>query len=184
MKRFALILMLIGLLVPTHASWADQNDARLPGLFDQLQSVESDDAARSIEAQIWNIWYEHPDTAVVLLMRQGRDAMRRQDYPTALRAFDQVVIIDPEFAEGWNARATLYYLTGDFDDSLSDIDKVLALEPRHFGALSGRGLVYVALDKWELALGSFEEALVVNPRMTSARINAEAIRKGLSDREI
>ena len=184
MKRLLTIAMLLGWVLVSPQAKADQNDDRLQGLFEDLQAAQSDSAARSIEARIWSIWYEHPDSAIVLLMRQGRDAMRRQDYSTALRSFDQVVIIDPAFAEGWNARATLYYLIGNFDDSLTDIDRVLALEPRHFGALSGRGLVYVALDEWDLALGAFEEALAVNPRMTSARLNAEAIRKELEDREI
>jgi tetratricopeptide (TPR) repeat protein len=117
-------------------------------------------------------------------MRQGQAAMARQDHGSALRSLDQMVKIAPDFAEGWNARATVYYLLGRHADSLADIKRTLALEPRHFGALSGRGLVYSALEKWDLALGSFEAALSVNPRMPGARLNAEAIRKTLRDSEI
>ena len=108
---------------------ADQRDARLPALFAELRAAPDIGPARAIETQIWGLWHEHDDHAVVLLMGQGRAAMARQDHRSALRSFDQVVKIAPDFAEGWNARATLYYLIGRHADSLADIDKTLALEP-------------------------------------------------------
>ncbi len=174
-----LALILAGAPAP-----ADQRDGRLPELFAALREAADIAAAHAVEARIWGIWHEHEDDAVVLLMRRGRAAMARQDHLAALRAFDQVVKIAPDFAEGWNARATLYYLMGRHEDSLADIARTLALEPRHFGALSGRGLVYSALERWELALESFEAALAVHPQMTGPRLNAEAIRKEFGDREI
>lgn len=163
---------------------ADQADQRLEGLFAELLEPLDISSAQTIEQEIWRIWIEHEDRAVTLLMRKGVDAMNRGDRVGALKDFDQIVAIAPDFAEGWNKRATVNYLLGRHDDSLSDIEKTLDLEPRHFGALSGRGLVYAALDEYELALESFEEALVVNPHMPGARINAEALRKDLKDREI
>jgi tetratricopeptide (TPR) repeat protein len=174
----ALALLTVG------SAAADQSDGRLPALFAALLDAPDAGAAEALEAEIWGIWYEHEDGAVVLLMRQGHGAMARRDFAAARRAFDQVVAIAPDYAEGWNARATLHYLAGDYQDSLSDIDKTLALEPRHFGALSGLGLVYAALERWEAALESFEAALAVNPQMTGPRANAEAIRKELRSREI
>ena len=117
-------------------------------------------------------------------MREGGAAMNRGDARTAMRNFDQVIAIDPGFAEGWNRRATLNYMIGAYQASLTDIAKTLALEPRHFGALSGRGLVYSQLEKWEPALQSFEAALEVYPSMQGARINAEEIRRDLKNRQI
>ena len=115
--------------------------------------------AQEVELRIWGIWREHDDNAIRELMRQGYRGMEGRDFRAALRAFDQVVAIAPDFAEGWNARATLYFLMGRQEDSLADIKRTLALEPRHFGALSGRGLVYAAQEKWRPALESFEAAL-------------------------
>ena len=180
--RTSFAVLLAGLLVLPVA--ADQTDQRLPGLFDELLATKDAASARQLEAQIWQIWYEHDDNAIVLLMRQGRGAMDRRDFASAERSFDQVVKIAPDYAEGWNARATLYYLMGRYEDSLTDIDATLNLEPRHFGALSGRGLVYAELEEWELALESFDAALAVNPHMAGARMNAEVLRKGLRDKEI
>ena len=176
-------LALLILLVAGPAT-ADQKDARLPDLFKNLRGAASLETAQVIEVQIWHIWFQYDDNAIVLLMAQGENAMGRRDYDSALRSFNQVIQIAPGFAEGWNRRATLYYLMGRHEDSLADIEKTLALEPRHFGALAGRGLVYSALEEPDLALRSFEAALAVNPHMVGARINAEAIRKDLGDRDI
>ena len=165
-------------------AWADQRDSRLDELFTQLKGVESVSEAKSIEFVIWNIWVQSGDRAVDMLMRDGVESMGRRDYQRALRSFDQIVVIAPDFAEGWNKRATLYYLLGEYGRSLEDIEKTLALEPRHFGALAGRGLVYVELQEDALALKAFEDALVINPFLPAARQNAEVLRKRLKDRAI
>lgn len=163
---------------------ADQRDQRLEGLFAELKGDLALPEAQQVEREIWRIWYEHDDGAVVQLMRQGQGAMARRDFRAAQRAFDQVVRIVPDFAEGWNARATLFYLMGRYPASLADIDATLKLEPRHFGALAGRGLVYSALEQWEKALDSFEAALDVNPHMPGTQHNAEMIRRDLEQRDI
>ena len=182
MLRAILLALITALTVPPAV--ADQKDARLDGLFAALQEAQDALAAQPIEMQIWGIWYENADAAVEELMRQGRLAMNRHDFSSALRSVNQVIALVPDFAEGWNLRATLYYLMGSYEASLNDIEQTLAREPRHFGALSGQGLVYVALEELELALHAFESALEVNPRMTGPRVNAEALRQELEGREI
>lgn len=177
-------LLAVGLSLAAGTTGADQEDARLDGLFEALRSAEGGTTARATEASIWQLWIEHPDTAVQLLMRNGVAAMQRGDNRSALEDFDQIVRIAPGFAEGWNKRATVHYLLGNYEDSLADIDETLALEPRHFGALSGRGLVYSALEDPERALDAFEAALEVNPHMPGARSNAEALRKLLEGQRI
>ena len=130
------------------------------------------------------IWFMSDDDAVTILMREGTEAMARRDFKRALGKFDQIVAIAPDFAEGWNKRATLYYFTGDYQASLADIEKTLALEPRHFGALSGRGLVYAAMAEFEQAISAFEEALEVHPTMPGPQQNADFLRQQLKDEEI
>ncbi|NIA69088.1 tetratricopeptide repeat protein [Pelagibius litoralis] len=165
-------------------SAADQNDARLEKLFDRLLEAPGPAEAQAVEGAIWSIWAQSDDGAVRALMEDGVAAMSRRDYRRALSKFEQMVAIAPDFAEGWNKRATVHYLMGRYDQSLADVARTLALEPRHFGALSGRGLIYVALEDEKRALDSFEEALVIHPNLISAAINAEALRKILREREI
>ena len=163
---------------------ADQGDARLGVLFSQLKLAPDPDTARVVESAIWNIWGQVDDRATGILLSEGISAMGRGHLRAALGKFDQIVAIAPGFAEGWNKRATVHYLMGNFEQSLVDIDKTLALEPRHFGALSGRGLVYMQLEEEEMALDSFEAALDVYPLALGASQNAKILRGRLGRRDI
>jgi len=178
----AIVLAVAVLLSAGPAALADQSDGRLDGLFARLQAAGPAEALR-VEGEIWQIWTQSEDGAVRGLMGDGLAAMQRGDYRHALAKFDQMVVIAPGFAEGWNKRATVHYLLGHYGQSLSDIAKTLELEPRHFGALSGRGLVYVKLEDERRALDAFEAALAVHPHLIGAATNAEQLRKILRDRE-
>ena len=75
---------------------------------------------------------------VTFVFGRAMTAMEADEHENALKMFDAVVDLDPSFAEGWNKRATLHYIMGNYKASFEDIQKVLELEPRHFGALQGR----------------------------------------------
>jgi tetratricopeptide (TPR) repeat protein len=180
----AVVMAAAALLAATQPAAADQNDSRLDALFSRLLAAPGPGEAQRVEGEIWQLWSQSDDGAVRGLMQDGAAAMTRGDYPHALAKFDQMVIVAPDFAEGWNKRATVHYLLGNYGQSLADIAKTLDLEPRHFGALSGRGLVYVQLEDERRALKAFEGALAIHPNLTSAAANAEQLRKILRDREI
>ena len=93
----------------------------------------------------------------------------------ALMIFNELVEEVPDFAEGWNKRATLYYLFGDYAASARDIEKTLELEPRHFGALSGLGLVHMAQNQYAKAKSAFEAALLIHPHSSGVRQNIKLI---------
>lgn len=163
---------------------ADQNDPRLPALFDVLKTTTDPVQAQVTEQGIWRIWMASPDDTVNLLMLRGMEAMSSGDFGTALKVFTEVVEIAPDFAEGWNKRATVLYMIGAYAESIADIGRVLELEPRHFGALSGLGLCNAELQRDEAALDAFERALSVNPHMDGARAHAEMIRRRIEDKAI
>ncbi len=154
---------------------ADQNDGRLAGLFAQLQSTGDRAEAAAIQESIWGLWFQSEDEAVTLWMGMGSMALNRGQYDMALAAFNRVVREAPEFAEGWNRRATLHYLMGSYAASVRDVERTLALEPRHFGALSGLGLINMRLGYDGQAIKAFREALKVNPHLTGARSNLEGL---------
>jgi tetratricopeptide (TPR) repeat protein len=110
--------------------------------------------------------------------------MQTDDYKTALADFTRMIQIAPEFAEGWNKRATVLYLVQDYEGSRADVDKTLALEPRHFGALSGLGLIDVELDRDEEAITAWEKALDLNPNMPAIRTKLDEARERLKDKQI
>lgn len=161
---------------------ADQADLRLDPLFQRLQSTADATDAAAVEQQIWQIWIESDDSVVSGLMREGMTAMSRGDYDGALERFDRMVDAAPEFAEGWNKRATVHYYMGQYEASVLDIQQTLQLEPRHFGALSGLGLIYDALEQREAALRSFEAALEINPHLDGIKTRIEELRQELEGR--
>jgi len=177
MIRPALVALLLLAALPSGAARADQDDPRLPALFARLKTVQSDGEARAIETLVWQIWSVSTDDEVNALMLRGLRAMTDGDPKQALPIFDAMVRRSPNFAEGWNKRATIYFLLGDFESSVADIERTLQLEPHHFGALSGLGQIYLALDRDEAALKAFEAALAIDPRLIGVRAAVEGIKK-------
>lgn len=178
MKRLC-ILILASMLVFGAAASARQDDSRLDELFMRLQTTADAQEAELIEGLIWTLWFQSGDPDTDRLLASGNDAMGAGRYDEALARFSRVIERDPTFAEGWNRRATLHYLMGNFDASVRDIQETLAREPRHFGALSGLGLINTALERWDSAVKAYEEALRVNPFLSGAKSNIEDLRKKL-----
>lgn len=182
MIRIYLPIIAIVLFVST-AAVAGQDDKRLDALFSRLQSVETETEARGIEAAIWQLWIENKDRAVADAMERGTTSMQRGDLNEALEAFDAVTRSAPNFAEGWNKRATVLYLMRDFDGSVRDIAKTLKLEPRHFGALSGLGLINAAIGRTDAAIKAYEKALSIHPQQSNLRRTVKRLRSLLKGEE-
>ncbi len=141
----------------------------LSSLLGRLKKTEDAASALVLEQAIWKIWLKSGSPTIDLLMSQVVKSMGQRNYRLALKLLDRIVELAPEFSEGWNKRATVLYITGQFQASLDDIERVLVLEPRHFGALSGMGLVMQQLGDKKGALGAFREALNVHPYLGAAK---------------
>lgn len=163
---------------------ADQTDGRLDALFQRLQTTADQGEGQHIAAQIWVIWRQIDDEVTQSLMEQGLRDMSLERYDNALKAFNKVVRAAPDFAEGWNARATLLFLMGDYAGSVADVRRTLALEPRHFGAWSGLGLINMSLGNDAAAVEAFKKALKLNPHLVGTKRNIEFIKKRLQDKLI
>jgi tetratricopeptide (TPR) repeat protein len=178
----ATILAMLVIAGPGELAIAGQDDPRLDGLFERLQTTSNPAEARGLEQRIWRLWLEADDAGLNRLMQQGIVAMNDRRYAAALDAFDRMVERAPAFAEGWNKRATVHFLMGNWQASVRDIQQTLALEPRHFGALFGLGMIYDVLEQPEAALRSFEATLALNPHSESTRQRIEQLREQLRGR--
>jgi tetratricopeptide (TPR) repeat protein len=150
------------------ANRGSMKDASL--LHDRLRD-ESPFVRGFAERGLWLLWGRSGDAEIDALMARGSDEMRAERYQEAIRIFSQIIKTKPEFAEGWNRRATAYYLAGEYARSLADCEQVLKRNPRHFGALSGLGQIHFALENYAQALGWFQRALEVNPNMVGVEFN-------------
>lgn len=175
-------LALALLLLPACPAWADQNDARLDALFEILKTTPDAEQARAAEAEIWRIWNHSGREEIDALMAEGSRAMAAGRLEDAVTLFSEITDRAPNFAEGWNKRATAYYLLENFPASVGDIERTLALEPRHFGAISGMGLIFLERGDDVGALEAFEAVLTIDPHAPGARQRVEELRRKLRDR--
>jgi tetratricopeptide (TPR) repeat protein len=160
-----------------------ERQARLDTLFVQLAEPEREDWER-IEAEITEIWSRSGSPAMDLLLRRGNEALEEEDLPAALEHFSALVDHAPDFAEGWNARATTYFMMGEYSLAIADVQHVLALEPRHFGALAGLGFMLEEMDEPALALRAFEAVEAINPNRPNVRDAMTRLRRLNGDVEL
>jgi len=126
---------------------------------------------------LWEIWSRSGNQDIARLFETGTHALTEGRWPDAVAAFTKIIERDPDFAEGWNKRATAYYLMGEYRKSLADCDEVIKRNPLHYGALSGYGMIYIQLDQPARALDYFERALAVNPNMEGVRSTVENLKQ-------
>jgi tetratricopeptide (TPR) repeat protein len=131
---------------------------------------------------LWAIWSHSGDAGIDELLARGVEEMQAGEHAAAIATFSEVIRRKPDFAEGWNKRATVYYLAGEYEKSIADCAQVLKRNPGHFGALAGLGQVYVQLERYEEALGWFRKALQVNPNMLGVEFNIKGIEALLKER--
>lgn len=147
--------------------------AVLDQLFAALRTAEDPMTARELDQAIWAVWTNPSDPALHERMRAVLYSRGTGNIAEALRLLDKLVVDYPDYAEGWNQRATIHYMMGNLDLSLADCAKVLELEPRHFGALSGRALIYLSQGKRALALKDMSAALAVHPFLSERQLFPE-----------
>ena len=163
--RLALLLVL-SLALPAQADEATER-AALETLFAQLRVAPDETAARQLSQAIWMVWTQPSDPDLALRMADVLEARLLRGAETTIDLLDALIADYPDYAEGWNQRATMHYVTGDFEASIADCDRTLELEPRHFGALDGLGAIFEELGRPEQALEVYRASLAIHPHQPS-----------------
>jgi tetratricopeptide (TPR) repeat protein len=153
-------------------------------LFGALKAAPDEVSAKHVEARIWAIWAATPSDTAALLMARARVAMEAQNLDVALKLLNAVVKLRPDYVEGWNRRATVYFLKNDYVRSLEDIRQVLVREPRHFGALAGLGMIMEEFGDDKHALEAFRRALALNPRLEKVPELVKSLTEKVEGRDI
>ncbi|MBV7410186.1 tetratricopeptide repeat protein [Maritimibacter sp. DP1N21-5] len=169
------MLLALTLVLPRQ-SQADE--ARLDELFEALKAADAT-SWEQIEDKIWTEWSRSGSPTMDLLLNRGRAAMGTENTDVAIEHLTALVENAPEFAEGWNARATAYYAAGLVGPSIADIARTLELEPRHFGALSGLALILEKIGDQDAALEAYRAALAIHPQRPNLREAVERLEREL-----
>jgi len=149
-----------------------------------LRALRDDDELTRMRAEqsLWQIWGRSGDAQVDQLYQTGVGQMNSGELHKSIATFSRIIEIRPGFAEGWNKRATLYFLIGEYDKSLADCAQVIKRNPYHFGALAGYGQIYLRLEDYALSLEYFRRALELNPNMDGVRLEIRRIEQLLEER--
>ena len=81
-------------------------------------------------------------------------ALQRK-HEDAIRAYDQAIAINPEFARAYYKRGRAHYVLNNYQEALKNLDKALDLEPRYDNDsefYSYRGQINYYLNQYEAAL--------------------------------
>lgn len=164
-------LLVLGLLTSnifTTRLYADQ--ASLDLLFFSLKYAQDEETSRVYVNAIWQEWFQSGDELTDSLMQEAMQKRGNYDFAGAVEILSKVIELNPDYAEAWNQRATVYYYQKNYEASLIDIAKTLELEPRHFGALSGRAMIRLYQSKPALARQNIIEASKIHPHLKERRL--------------
>ena len=153
-------------------------------LYARLAAAKDGDETAGIITLLLRAYAESGSDTADLLLRRARQAIGAEEYPDALKILDATIALQPDWAEGWNARATARYLDDDYDGSMADIAQTLKREPRHLGALMGMAAILEARGKTEDALKVYERALAIAPHWRNAQEAADRLKAALAGEEL
>jgi len=178
MTRFALVLAMLLAASPLAAQSTDLDD-----LFEALRQPDTS-GWEAVEDRIWDAWSQSGSAAMDLLLERGREAIDDGEHAAAIEHLTALIENAPEFAEGWNARATAFFHADLYGPALADIARVLTLEPRHFAALAGLGRILEETGNLERALEAYRKAAAIHPRRPDLRGAVERLEAELQGKSV
>ncbi|MEM7522718.1 MAG: hypothetical protein AAF360_02970 [Pseudomonadota bacterium] len=152
-------------------------------LHEALTASADEDAAR-IAQEIQSLWSRSGSDSMDLLLQRGRRALEEKAFEKASAHLSALTRLAPDFAEGWNALATMHYLNEDYGLAVDHIQRVLALEPRHFSALSGLALTLEQVGRKQAALSAWREVESLYPSLENAKKAIERLAPEVDGREL
>lgn len=147
----------------------------LDDLYTKLAASTDADEAKGLATLIGNIWMRSGSDTANLLMQRAVQSVERKNYTLALGLLDRIVELQPNWAEAWNKRASVRYVSGNLDGSMADVEHVLQLEPKHFGALEGMAMILQRTGFEKQALAVYRRLLAVYPHQPEVQKTVEKL---------
>jgi tetratricopeptide (TPR) repeat protein len=156
-----------------------------PNEEEALQALRGNDRvlAANAEAFLWRNWCQSDHAEADRVFRAGVDAMQKAELELAESLFGKVIEMMPQFAEGWNKRATVRYMRKNFTGSIGDCQETLTRNANHFGASSGQGLCHMSLGEYREAAICFRRALEIHPHLSAVQQNLALAQSQISNND-
>ena len=170
MIRLSLAATLI-LAGPAFAECPPPKDlsAKIDPLMAQLRVAPDEYTARGLANELWIQWATAPDERAQELLDDGLRKRHQQDLRGAWDAFDQLVAYCPDYAEGYNQRAFVAFIKGEYQSALDDLEETLSRDPDHIAAIAGKALTEMAMNGAEAGQETLKQALALNPWLSERR---------------
>ena len=174
MKHIFVALLLVflsnGPTIAQACPAAPDHTAALAGLIGAVQQAEDASAAQMISNQMWSYWADAPDGHAQELLDEGMSRRAAYDYDGAMLAIEALIAYCPDYAEGYNQRAFVNFLRGDYAAALPDLERAVQISPRHIAAMTGQAMTLMALNRNAEAALTLRAALTLNPWLSERNL--------------
>ncbi|THD75861.1 hypothetical protein E7681_05260 [Thalassobius vesicularis] len=161
------ILSVMALMLSGAAAWAcpapPDHAAAIEDVLTQIRAAKTEQDARLLTNQLWELWTDAPDEAAQAALDTGISKRASYDFLGATQEFDRLVAYCPDYAEGYNQRAFVNFMREDYQAALTDLDVALRLSPTHVAAMTGKALALMGLNQQDQAQQVLKQALALNP---------------------
>jgi tetratricopeptide (TPR) repeat protein len=152
-------------------------------LYLRLKEAKTEQEAKGVAGLIVRRWSRSGSDTVDLLATRMKKAAGENNLNLAIELADRIIALEPNWAEGWHQRATLFFRLEDSTRAMFDLAEALKREPRHFVALAGLAAILQQQGKEKAALRAYREVLAVYPLMEGAKQAAEKLAPNVDGRD-
>lgn len=163
MIRFVLAFILAPTLALAECSVNEPRTDAHARLMTEVSNAGNEMEARLLTNELWGIWATAPDETAQEILQRGMERRRSYDFAGAMKDFDTLIEYCPDYAEGYNQRAFVSFIRGDFEVSLADLDRAVEITPDHIGAVVGRALALMQIGRNREGQLALRDALLLNP---------------------
>jgi tetratricopeptide (TPR) repeat protein len=108
---------------------------------------------------------------VLSYLNQGLIFKRQRNWADALKAYNKVVALRPDYAKAYNNIGTIFIEVTDYDRAITNFDKAIELDANFAFAYNNRGKAYLLKGDIDSALRDIEQSLRLDPTNAHAYLN-------------
>ncbi len=98
-------------------------------------------------------------------LAEGLTNHKAGHYEQALRAFDQAMLIDPDYARAYRSKGDVLYALKRYEEALAAYEQAIRLDPNYARMHRNRGDILKHLGHYEEALAAYEQTIRLEPNV-------------------
>ncbi len=114
---------------------------------------------------------------------RANEMAKQREYKGAIRGYDRVIEIDPDFADAYYNRGVAKVRLKEFQEAIKDFDKAIKLKPEDIFCYLNRGVAKDQIKEFQEAIKDFDEAIDLKPEYPYSYVNRGIAKAKLGDHE-